>query len=69
MASVCGFKDDDTKEWVSRTDASKTCQGQLDTYAANMLNTQHRRHLFSLNLGPDGVRFFKWDIRRRIACV
>ncbi|KAK0494667.1 hypothetical protein EDD18DRAFT_1256202 [Armillaria luteobubalina] len=61
ISSVYGFKDDDSQEWVSQTDASKKCQGQLGTYAANTLNTQHRRHLFSLNLGPDGVRFFKWE--------
>ncbi len=61
IASVYGFKDNDPKEWVSQTDASKTCQGQLGTYSANTLNTQYRRHLFSLNLGPDGVRFFKWE--------
>ncbi|KAK0466195.1 uncharacterized protein EV420DRAFT_1326591 [Desarmillaria tabescens] len=25
------------------------------------MNAQHRRHLFTLSLGPDGVRFFKWE--------
>ncbi|KAK0220331.1 hypothetical protein IW262DRAFT_1297415 [Armillaria fumosa] len=57
MASAYGFKDDDRKEWVSQIDASKKCQSQLGTYAANTLNTQHRRHLFSLNLGPEDGKY------------
>ncbi|KAK0192848.1 hypothetical protein F5146DRAFT_979414 [Armillaria mellea] len=61
ISSVYGFKDAEGQEWVSQTDGSKTCRGQLGTYAANTLNTQHRQHLFSLSLGPDGVRFFKWE--------
>ncbi|KAK0494682.1 hypothetical protein EDD18DRAFT_1175629 [Armillaria luteobubalina] len=61
ISSVYGFKDDERKEWVSQTDASKKCRGQLGVYAANTLNTQHRRYLFLLNFGPDGVRFFKWE--------
>ncbi|KAK0495796.1 hypothetical protein EDD18DRAFT_1167432 [Armillaria luteobubalina] len=53
ISSAYGFEDDERKEWVSQTEASKKCRGQLGIYAANTLNTQHRRHLFSLNLGPD----------------
>ncbi|KAK0495807.1 hypothetical protein EDD18DRAFT_1167474 [Armillaria luteobubalina] len=61
IPSVYGFEDNERKEWVSQTEASKKCRGLLGTYAANTLNTQHRRHLFSLNLGLDGVRFFRWE--------
>ncbi|KAG7448789.1 uncharacterized protein BT62DRAFT_889320 [Guyanagaster necrorhizus] len=60
-ASFYGFKDDSPDEWVSQTESSRDCRGQLAGYAANTLNVQHRKHLFSLNLGPDGVRFFKWE--------
>ncbi|KAK0233969.1 hypothetical protein IW262DRAFT_1477391 [Armillaria fumosa] len=44
-----GFQDDKGDGWVQQTKASDT------------LNAQHRKYLFSLFLGPDGVRFFKWE--------
>ncbi|KAG7440414.1 uncharacterized protein BT62DRAFT_1080911 [Guyanagaster necrorhizus] len=48
-------------EWVSQTDSSKDCRGQLAGYVATTLNVQHRKYLFSLNLDPDGIRFFRWE--------
>ncbi|PBK76441.1 hypothetical protein ARMSODRAFT_999023 [Armillaria solidipes] len=41
--------------------SSRDVRGQLAGYASETLNAQHRKHLFSLFLGPDGVRFFKWE--------
>ncbi|KAK0209066.1 hypothetical protein DFS33DRAFT_1415241 [Desarmillaria ectypa] len=60
-SSFYGFKDGNPDEWVSRTLSSKNYRGQLAGYAGATMNSQHRRHLFTLSLGPDGVRFFKWE--------
>ncbi|KAK0209045.1 hypothetical protein DFS33DRAFT_497825 [Desarmillaria ectypa] len=60
-SSFYGFKDGNPDEWVSRTLSSKNYRGQLAGYAGETMNSQHRRHLFTLSLGPDGVRFFKWE--------
>ncbi|PBK76458.1 hypothetical protein ARMSODRAFT_1078588 [Armillaria solidipes] len=61
IASFYGFKDDKKAEWVSQTLSSNNYRGQLAGYAGVTMNAQHRRHLFTLSLGPDGVRFFKWE--------
>ncbi len=60
-SSHYGFKDDIDDGWVSQTKSSRDLRGQLAGYASETLNAQHRKHLFSLFLGPDGVRFFKWE--------
>ncbi|KAK0185140.1 hypothetical protein F5146DRAFT_1071581, partial [Armillaria mellea] len=49
------------EEWVPQTQSSSEYRGQLAGYAGTTMNAQHRRHLFTLSLGPDGVRFFKWE--------
>ncbi len=61
IASFYGFKDDKLEEWVPQTLSSSNYRGQLAGYAGVTVNAQHRRHLFTLSLGPDGVRFFKWE--------
>ncbi|KAK0233974.1 hypothetical protein IW262DRAFT_1241657, partial [Armillaria fumosa] len=59
--SYHGFQDDEGDGWVQQTKASQDARGQLAGYAGSTLNAQHRKYLFSLFLGPDGVRFFKWE--------
>ncbi|KAK0496213.1 hypothetical protein EDD18DRAFT_1462737 [Armillaria luteobubalina] len=59
--SYHGFIDDNGDDWVQQTKASQDVRGQLVGYAGNTINAQHRKYLFSLFLGPDGVRFFKWE--------
>ncbi|KAK0434022.1 hypothetical protein EV421DRAFT_1842230 [Armillaria borealis] len=61
IASFYGFKDDKKAEWVPQTLSSSNYRGQLAGYAGVTMSAQHRRHLFTLSLGPDGVRFFKWE--------
>ncbi|KAK0481365.1 hypothetical protein IW261DRAFT_1070655 [Armillaria novae-zelandiae] len=56
-----GFKDDKGDGWVEQTKASQDVRGQLGGYASETLNAQYRKYLFSLFLGPDGVRLFKWE--------
>ncbi|PBL00215.1 hypothetical protein ARMGADRAFT_1072592 [Armillaria gallica] len=60
-SSHYGFKDDVDDGWVSQTKSSRDVRGQLAGYASETFIAQHRKHLFSLFLGPDGVRFFKWE--------
>ncbi|KAK0217675.1 hypothetical protein EDD85DRAFT_942553 [Armillaria nabsnona] len=60
-SSHYGFKDDTEDGWVSQTKSSRDVRGQLAGYASETLNVQHRKYLFSLFLGPDGVQFFKWE--------
>ncbi|SJL15777.1 uncharacterized protein ARMOST_19282 [Armillaria ostoyae] len=47
--------------YESNTKSSRDARGQVAGYASETLNAQHRKHLFSLFLGPDGVQFFKWE--------
>ncbi|KAK0481366.1 hypothetical protein IW261DRAFT_1592552 [Armillaria novae-zelandiae] len=57
--SYHGFKDDKDDGWVPHTECSQDVR--LTRYVSNTLNAQHRQYLFSLFLGPEGVRLFKWE--------
>ncbi|PBL00120.1 hypothetical protein ARMGADRAFT_1116077, partial [Armillaria gallica] len=52
---------DDLNERVLETESSSAYLDRLASCAARILNAQYRKHLFSLSLGLDGVRFFKWE--------
>ncbi|KAK0481370.1 hypothetical protein IW261DRAFT_1606689 [Armillaria novae-zelandiae] len=60
-SSQHGYKDDKGDGWVEQTNSSQDVRGQLGGYARQILNAQYRKYLFSLFLGPDGVRLFKWE--------
>ncbi|KAK0481371.1 hypothetical protein IW261DRAFT_1592557 [Armillaria novae-zelandiae] len=59
--SYHGFKDARDDGWVPQTECSQDVRVQLTRYASDTLNAQHRKYLFSLFLGLDGVRLFKWE--------